>query len=130
MQAKDKEQAVLHLYRIYNLHPVNHGPSANLSRIFILDDNFYFKASLRPPAENQTMQTNGRKSGKKAKKIKDAAAATLLKGDEDGGVPANEDSQVDIELDVDEVAVEIQKKKRKSAKKHEAKHKGDARGSK
>jgi hypothetical protein len=25
IQAKDKEQAVLHLYRIYNLHPVNQG---------------------------------------------------------------------------------------------------------
>ncbi|KAF8070462.1 UV-endonuclease UvdE-domain-containing protein [Lyophyllum atratum] len=45
-QAKDKEQAVLHLYRMYNLHPVHH-------------------ASLRPPDENQTKQTKGRKSNKR-----------------------------------------------------------------
>ncbi|KIM83192.1 hypothetical protein PILCRDRAFT_819416 [Piloderma croceum F 1598] len=86
IEAKDKEQAVLHLYRIYNLHPVNH-------------------ASLRPPAENQTMQTNGRKSSKRAKKIKDA--------DEDGMVPADEDCQGDFKLD----EVEVRKKTRKYAKK-------------
>ncbi|KAG6873439.1 hypothetical protein C0995_015528 [Termitomyces sp. Mi166 len=46
IEAKDKEQAVLHLYRIYSLHPVNH-------------------SSLRPPAENQTKETKGRKSTKR-----------------------------------------------------------------
>ncbi|KAL0956843.1 hypothetical protein HGRIS_002955 [Hohenbuehelia grisea] len=48
IEAKDKEQAVLHLYRIYNLHPVIY-------------------ANLRPPAEHQTKETKGRKSNKRAK---------------------------------------------------------------
>ncbi|KAJ7497786.1 UV-endonuclease UvdE-domain-containing protein [Mycena latifolia] len=46
IEAKDKEQAVLHLYRIYGLHPVT-------------------VESLRPPAENQTKETKGRKSTKR-----------------------------------------------------------------
>ncbi|GLB37424.1 putative UV-endonuclease UvdE [Lyophyllum shimeji] len=48
IEAKDKEQAVLHLYRMYNLHSVNY-------------------ASLRPPDPNQTKETKGRKSNKKAR---------------------------------------------------------------
>jgi hypothetical protein len=56
-----------------------------ISRISIFVDKFYFKASLRPPAENQTMQTNGRKSSKKAKKIKDAAAVALVEDADDDG---------------------------------------------
>ncbi|KAJ6594404.1 UV-endonuclease UvdE-domain-containing protein [Mycena capillaripes] len=48
IEAKDKEQAVLHLYRIYGLHPVTYD-------------------SLRPPDENQTKETKGRKSAKKRK---------------------------------------------------------------
>ncbi|EIW83196.1 UV-endonuclease UvdE [Coniophora puteana RWD-64-598 SS2] len=48
IEAKDKEQAVLHLYRIYSLQPVIH-------------------ASLRPPAEKETKETKGRKSPRKAK---------------------------------------------------------------
>ncbi|KAJ7209079.1 UV-endonuclease UvdE-domain-containing protein [Mycena haematopus] len=47
-QAKDKEQAVLQLYRMYGLHPVKH-------------------ESLRPPDENQTKETKGRKTSKKQK---------------------------------------------------------------
>lgn len=47
IEAKDKEQAVLHLYRMYDLQPVKH-------------------ESLRPPAENQTKETKGRKSNKRA----------------------------------------------------------------
>ncbi|EPQ57158.1 UvdE-domain-containing protein [Gloeophyllum trabeum ATCC 11539] len=46
IEAKDKEQAVLHLYRIYGLQPVIH-------------------ANLRPPAEHETKETKGRKSSKK-----------------------------------------------------------------
>ncbi|GAA6058602.1 hypothetical protein JCM10212_004013 [Sporobolomyces blumeae] len=46
IEAKDKEQAVFHLYRRYGLHPVNHD-------------------SLRPPALEETKQTAGRKSSKK-----------------------------------------------------------------
>jgi hypothetical protein len=45
IEAKDKEQAVFHLYRIYDLAPVIH-------------------ANLRPPAEVETKETKGRKSHK------------------------------------------------------------------
>ncbi|KAJ7121292.1 UV-endonuclease UvdE-domain-containing protein [Mycena crocata] len=48
IEAKDKEQAVLQLYRMYGLHPVIH-------------------ESLRPPDENQTKETKGRKSTKRQK---------------------------------------------------------------
>lgn len=43
IEAKDKEQAVLELYRIYNLRPVHHD-------------------SLRPPAKDIGVKTSGRKS--------------------------------------------------------------------
>ncbi|KAJ7879630.1 UV-endonuclease UvdE-domain-containing protein [Mycena olivaceomarginata] len=49
IEAKDKEQAVLQLYRMYGLCAVNH-------------------ESLRPPDENQTTATKGRKSSKKQTK--------------------------------------------------------------
>ncbi|KAF8635189.1 hypothetical protein AX17_003965 [Amanita inopinata Kibby_2008] len=49
IEAKDKEQAVLHLYRIYDLQPV-------------------IAASLRPPDMNPTKETKGRKSTKRGKK--------------------------------------------------------------
>ncbi|TFK67401.1 UV-endonuclease UvdE [Pluteus cervinus] len=55
IEAKDKEQAVLHLYRIYGLQPVNHG-------------------SLRPPNPNQTKETKGRKSNKRARAKLDKVA--------------------------------------------------------
>ncbi|PPR02968.1 hypothetical protein CVT26_004912 [Gymnopilus dilepis] len=48
IEAKDKEQAVLHLYRMYNLQPVIH-------------------ASLRPPASKPSTQTKGRKANKRAR---------------------------------------------------------------
>ncbi|CAA7260569.1 unnamed protein product [Cyclocybe aegerita] len=48
IEAKDKEQAVFHLYRMYGLQPVIH-------------------ANLRPPAAKQSTQTNGRKSNKRAR---------------------------------------------------------------
>jgi hypothetical protein len=54
------------------------------------------------------MQTNGRKSSKKAKKINDAAAVALA--DEDG------DHQGNFKLDVDEMALEVRKKTRNYAK--------------
>ncbi|KAG6869110.1 hypothetical protein C0993_001675 [Termitomyces sp. T159_Od127] len=60
IEAKDKEQAVLHLYRIYRLYPVNH-------------------SSLRPPAENQTKETKGRKSSRKLRAVK----AEKLKAERD-----------------------------------------------
>ncbi|PFH49736.1 hypothetical protein AMATHDRAFT_120164, partial [Amanita thiersii Skay4041] len=56
--AKDKEQAVLHLYRIYGLQPV-------------------IQASLRPPNANGTKETRGRKSNKRAK-ASAANASTVL----------------------------------------------------
>lgn len=46
IEAKDKEQAVFHLFRIYGLQSVVH-------------------ADLRPPAVEESMQTKGRKSGKR-----------------------------------------------------------------
>ncbi|KZT29063.1 UV-endonuclease UvdE [Neolentinus lepideus HHB14362 ss-1] len=65
VEAKDKEQAVLHLYRIYGLRPVIH-------------------ASLRPPAEHETKETKGRKSLKK-KAVKTGIIADDL-SDEDSPV--------------------------------------------
>lgn len=93
-QAKDKEQAALHLYRIYGLESVTVGSSHPSVRDPSLIRNSL--ASLRPPTENPTMQTNGRKSNKKAKKIRDAAKALENEdGDEDGHVC--EDETVHIE---------------------------------
>ncbi|KIK92663.1 hypothetical protein PAXRUDRAFT_829736 [Paxillus rubicundulus Ve08.2h10] len=51
IEAKDKEQAVLHLYRIYNLHSVR-------------------RESLRPPVEKETRETRGRKSARKSRSQK------------------------------------------------------------
>ncbi|KIJ18576.1 hypothetical protein PAXINDRAFT_110020 [Paxillus involutus ATCC 200175] len=51
IEAKDKEQAVLHLYRIYNLHSV-------------------IRESLRPPVEKETRETRGRKSARKSRSQK------------------------------------------------------------
>ncbi|KJA27862.1 hypothetical protein HYPSUDRAFT_35030 [Hypholoma sublateritium FD-334 SS-4] len=48
IEAKDKEQAVFYLYRMYDLQPVIH-------------------ESLRPATENPSMHTNGRKSTKRAR---------------------------------------------------------------
>lgn len=62
IEAKDKEQAVLQLYRMYNLHPVNH-------------------ASLRPPDINQTKETKGRKSTKRAQAM--AAKLREEEGEDD-----------------------------------------------
>ncbi|BGP14220.1 hypothetical protein JCM10213_005888 [Rhodosporidiobolus nylandii] len=59
IEAKDKEQAVFHLYRIYGLHPTIH-------------------EDLRPPAleeTKQTARTAGKKSAKERKAAKEAAAA-------------------------------------------------------
>jgi len=51
LEAKDKEQAVLEMYRMYDLYPTIY-------------------KSLRPPADVETLATKGRKSNKK-KKAKD-----------------------------------------------------------
>ena len=62
------------------------------------------------------MQTNGRKSGKKAKKIKDAAAVALV-DDADKNGTVSTDEHCEGNLDVDEVAAEGRKKTRKYARK-------------
>ncbi|KAJ3564432.1 hypothetical protein NP233_g8298 [Leucocoprinus birnbaumii] len=53
IEAKDKEQAVFHLYRIYGLAPVIH-------------------ANLRPPNPSPSKETGGRKSNKRATRAKAA----------------------------------------------------------
>ncbi|GAA5982412.1 hypothetical protein JCM11641_006975 [Rhodosporidiobolus odoratus] len=74
IEAKDKEQAVFHLYRIYNLHPTIH------------DD-------LRPPALAETKQTartaNKKKTPKKEKK--GDAKKKGVKTEEDEGDTAGTD---------------------------------------
>jgi UV DNA damage endonuclease len=82
IEAKDKEQAVLHLYRIYDLHPVIH-------------------ANLRPPAEHESKETKGRKSHKaagtgKKKAVKEGVVAEEeeIKG-EDPAVEMDEDGNGD-----------------------------------
>lgn len=62
LECKDKEQACFYLYRLYNLQDVN-------PRV------------LRPPAEVETMHTQGRKGNKRAKAAREAAAA-LAEGEE------------------------------------------------
>ncbi|GAA5992094.1 hypothetical protein JCM5350_006344 [Sporobolomyces pararoseus] len=69
IEAKDKEQAVFHLFRRYGLKPVFHD-------------------SLRPPALEETTQTAGRKSNKKKtpkKGVKDEDEDTAT----DGTVPSS-----------------------------------------
>ncbi|GAA6008679.1 hypothetical protein JCM10207_001684 [Rhodosporidiobolus poonsookiae] len=64
IEAKDKEQAVFHLFRIYDLHPTIH-------------------EDLRPPAEEETKQT-ARTAGKKKKDKKGATSASADEGTTDG----------------------------------------------
>jgi len=71
IEAKDKEQAVFHLFRRYGLHPIFHD-------------------SLRPPAIQETTQTAGRKSNKKktpkkGAKEEDEDTATAT----DGTIPSS-----------------------------------------
>jgi UV DNA damage endonuclease len=100
IEAKDKEQAVLELHRIYDLQPVHHD-------------------SLRPPAEVETLHTQGRKSNKKKAKAKAAAAAAAEgEGDEDGeGIEEGVDPD-EAMLDVDgaEVAPPVEGTNAKKAK--------------
>ncbi|EJD48395.1 UV-endonuclease UvdE [Auricularia subglabra TFB-10046 SS5] len=87
IEAKDKEQAVLHLYRIYQLQPI-------------------VWKSLRPPAEKEALATNGRKSAKKRKRKDDEDED----GDEDVdynvlAADEGEEGLVNAELAVAEVPV-------------------------
>jgi hypothetical protein len=84
IEAKDKEQAVLHLHRMYDLHPVIYGTSS-LPLLAHLPRSCCLAESLRPPAEVETTQTKGRKSHKPAAggTSKKKAAATGVVADDD-----------------------------------------------
>ncbi|KAJ3915796.1 UV-endonuclease UvdE-domain-containing protein [Lentinula edodes] len=75
IEAKDKEQVVLQLYRIYGLEEVKY-------------------ESLRPPNENQTKETKGRKSNKKAKKG-EQAMIDGVEGEGEDSVNVDEDNVED-----------------------------------
>lgn len=79
IEAKDKEQAVFHLHRIYDLQPVKH-------------------ESLRPPAEVETLRTNGRKSSKKKKvKTEDGEEAADEEGLENPEINEHDETVVNVE---------------------------------
>lgn len=94
IEAKDKEQAVLHLYRIYDLQPVN-------------------QASLRPPAEVESLQTKGRKSHKppggtgRKKAVREGTVEKdeEVKG-EDPVVPVEEDVKMEDESEASGKAID------------------------
>ncbi|KAK7060460.1 hypothetical protein VNI00_001225 [Paramarasmius palmivorus] len=71
IEAKDKEQAVLELYRMYGLEEVKHGTVTSLY-VKMHDLTILPTESLRPPAEHQTKETKGRKSNKKKKIARDS----------------------------------------------------------
>jgi UV DNA damage endonuclease len=89
IEAKDKEQAVFHLFRRYGLKPVFHGKLSGFS-CFRLDEKAQPDSqstllidSLRPPALEETTQTAGRKSNKKKtpkKGVKDEDEDTATDG--------------------------------------------------
>ncbi|KAF8914616.1 UV-endonuclease UvdE-domain-containing protein [Mucidula mucida] len=108
IEAKDKEQAVLHLYRMYGLETVE------------------FK-SLRPPNENQTKETNGRKSNKR-KKAKEADPENLSPTrprkkrtkamDEDSEGELNEDDmvgEVEVEAQMEPIPVKNSRRRKSVA---------------
>ncbi|KAF7315872.1 hypothetical protein MIND_00103700 [Mycena indigotica] len=64
IEAKDKEQAVFHLYRIYGLQPVK-------------------QENLRPPVKHQTTETKGRKSNKNPRKKKGVNADSEVESGQD-----------------------------------------------
>lgn len=75
IEAKDKEQAVFHLYRIYGLEEVIH-------------------ENLRPekPIEEQTLQTEGRKSNRRKKK-KEEEKMDEIEGLEDELDPSDHENE-------------------------------------
>ncbi|KAL5519595.1 hypothetical protein ACEPAH_1278 [Sanghuangporus vaninii] len=80
LECKDKEQAVFYLYRLYGLRDVD-------------------PKMLRPPAQVESLHTNGRKSNKRAKaKAAAEAAATAAAVEVDAQADAIEDGEIgDIE---------------------------------
>lgn len=107
IEAKDKEQAVFHLFRIYDLKPTIHGTSPfpflfhalcaerSLTPLTKRADD------LRPPALEETKQTAGRKSHTPKKKAKEAAAAAAEEGLEDpeeGASRLEDEGEVAVDL--------------------------------
>lgn len=99
LECKDKEQAVFYLYRLYDLFPVD-------PRV------------LRPPAEEESLHTKGRKSNKRARakaKAADEAAAEVREAEvkreaEEHGVPLDDAETVKEESDCgsgDEEVVDV-----------------------
>lgn len=75
---------MLHLYRMYGLHPVTHG-TAPCFLAFLL---YYIlkpgSASLRPPDANPTKETKGRKSTKRARAKAEKLLNEQAAGNENG----------------------------------------------
>jgi UV DNA damage endonuclease len=65
LECKDKEQAVLYIYRLYELKEVNY-------------------RSLRPPATEESLRTKGRKSAKKGKGNSKKKGKQAEEGEEGG----------------------------------------------
>lgn len=92
LECKDKEQAVFYLYRLYGLRDVD-------------------PRMLRPPAEVESLHTNGRKSNKRARaKAAKAEAAAQSQGGEDMEVDVAEavanGEVADAEEDNENVGIE------------------------
>lgn len=103
IEAKDKEQAVFHLYRIYDLAPTIHGKLLPLSPPFPADrllrtPRRTFTESLRPPAEEETLQTAGRKSNK-AKSPKKGKKGEVVETDEIKADDLNEEVKVEVAVE-------------------------------
>ena len=87
LECKDKEQAVFYLYRLYGLREVD--PKV-----------------LRPPAEVETLHTNGRKSNKRAK-AKAAAAEAAAEAIENGEAGEAGDGEADDKTNEDVVEEQL-----------------------
>ncbi len=82
LECKDKEQACLHLYRLYNLYDVN-------PRV------------LRPPAEVETIHTQGRKSNKRRKKDSVTCLEDVSEELKDPGEDGDPELEMGVELDME-----------------------------
>jgi UV DNA damage endonuclease len=102
IEAKDKEQAVFHLYRIYDLAPTIHGKLLPLSPHSPADRELtpprMPTESLRPPAEEETLQTAGRKSNK-AKSPKKGKKGEVVGTDEIKAGDPNEEVKVEAAVE-------------------------------
>jgi len=88
-ECKDKEQAVFELFRLYDLQPTHY-------------------ASLRPPAEVETLKTNGRKSHTPKKKKLD---------DDEEGLENPEIEDPEVDGDMPQNNNKNKKKKQRASKK-------------